>query len=199
MLIHRLALEFARLAADEEASPKLACLHIEPTGHVTVSDGHLYLRANGKVDEPGLFDELLPHEERSARVAVTLPAYAASSFYAALKRKRKKAELPKSFAVSLDNDVIRLATADASVQRRVDVKASTEEYPNVKSILKDHVVVHDVVLNVALLLELLKTLKAVGASSVHLHFAASETAPVKVTANSLELGPIEGAVMAMRE
>lgn len=200
MLIHRQALELHRMCADEDDTKfALASMMIEPTGHVTVCDGTQYLRIAAKVEEPALFDTLVPEDEREQTETILLPAEAAESFNAALKkRKKKKGEVPPSVAISQDNGHIRLASSDGRTMRRFDIEPTTAPYPAVELVLRGHVVTRDVLFGVDLLLDVLKTFKATGCSTIRLGFAEGQDAPVRVSAFSA-IGPIEGAVMPRRE
>jgi hypothetical protein len=201
MLIHRQALELHRMCADEnDGKHALTAIKVEPTGHVTVCDGTQYLRIAAKVEEPGLFDALVPEEERVQTQTILLPAEAAESFNAALKkRKKKKDEVPPSVVISQDEDGhIRLASSDGRTMRRFEIEPPTQPYPEIERVLRGHVVTKEVLFGVDLLLDVLKTFKATGCSTIRFGFAEGQDAPVKVTAFS-EIGPIEGAVMPRRE
>ena len=200
MLINRQALELFRMSADENDSTfALAAMLIESTGHVTVCDGTQYLRIAAKVEEPALFDALVPEEEREQTETILLPADAAESFNAALKkRKKKKGEAPPAVAISSDGDQIRLASSDGRTMRRFDITPPDQEYPPIDRVLRDHVVTREVLLGVDLLLDVLKTFKATGCDTIRFGFAEGQDAPIRVSAFS-EIGPIEGAVMPRRE
>lgn len=198
MLIHQAALELVRLTADEEAAPALTGLNVEPTGHVTASNGYCYLRIAAKVEQPSLFDEQIPVADRNQRETVVIPGEAASQFLAALKKRKHKKDQPlPSVIVSQEGDQIRLASADGKTTRRIDALKQDLAYPDVATILKKHVTTFDVVFGVELLIDYLRVLKACGARSIHLHFPAENVSPVRVTA-STEVGSIEGAVMPQR-
>lgn len=196
MLIHRQALELHRMCAEEsDGKYALTAMRIEPDGHVTVCDGAQYLRIAAKVEEPGLFDVLVPSEEREQEETILLPAEAAESFNAALKkRKGKKGEVPPSVAISIDDGHIRLASSDGRTMRRFEVQPPTSPYPDIDRVLTSHVVTKEVIFGVDLLLDVLKTFKAMGCSSIRMSFAEGKAAPVKVSAFSA-IGPIEGVVM----
>lgn len=201
MLIHREALELARMAPDEDEGGALAlsCLMIEPDGHVVVCDGHQLIRVAGAVDEPSLFDSLIPADEREHADPILLPAEAAQSFAAALKkRKKKKGEPTPHLVVSQTGDAIRLASADGKVTRRFEVKPPELPYPNYATLMRPHTEVKRVTLGVDLMLTVLKALKGCGCTSMTLSLAASDTAPVKIDAFSTPMGPVEGLVMPMR-
>lgn len=200
MLIHRQALELHRMCADEnDGKFALAAMLIEPTGHVTVCDGTQYLRVSAKVEEPALFDALIPDEERRWREPIVLPADAAESFNAALKkRKKKKGDVAPSVSVSQNDEHIRLASSDGQTMRRFEVKPPEQPYPPIENVFKDFVEVKKVVMGVDLLLDVLKTFKACGSDSITLSFGSGDSAPVKVSSFS-GIGPIEGAVMPRRE
>lgn len=202
MLIHREALELAKLAADDNedlGNKSLACLKVEGNGHVTVTDGHVLMRLAAKMEEPGLFDEVLDVDERNSRDVVLLPANAAAAFNAAMKkRKRKKGQASPGVAISQGDALIKLASSDGITTQRFEIKPlDTEQFPDPAKIFKSHVTTLEIVLGIDLLLDVLKTLKAVGASSVRLHLPAEPVSPVKVTAMS-EVGTLEGVLMPMR-
>lgn len=201
MLIHREALELARMAPtdDEGGNYALSCLLIEADGHVVVCDGHQLIRVAGQVDEPSLFDSLIPAEEREHSAPILLPAEAAQSFSAALKkRKKKKGEPTPHIVVSHDGDAVRLASADGKVTRRFDVKPPELPFPNIAAVMKPHVSAKRVTLGVDLMLTILKALKGCGCPSVTLDFAEGEGSPVKMSAFSDPMGPVEGVVMPIR-
>lgn len=200
MLIHRQALELHRMCPEEgDGKYALAAMLIEPTGHVTVCDGHQYLRIAAKVEEPALFDMEIPEDERESIEAIVLPAEAADSFNAALKkRKKKKGEAPPSVSISTDGEHIKLASSDGRTTRRFEITPPEQPYPPIDRVLRDHVVTREVLLGVDLLLDVLKTFKATGCDTIRFGFAEGQDAPIKVSAFS-EIGPIEGAVMPRRE
>jgi hypothetical protein len=200
MLIHREALELAKMAASEDDGKySLSCLLIEADGHVVVCDGKQLIRVAGKVDDPSLFDSLIPEDEREHAEEILLPAEAAQSFNAALKkRKKKKGEATPHVVVSGDGDSIRLASADGQVTRRFDVKPPEHPYPNYKALMKPHTVVKRVTLSIDLMLNVLKALKSAGCPSVTLHLSEGEGAAVKISAFSDPMGPVEGVVAPMR-
>lgn len=201
MLIHREALELARMAPDEDEGGKfaLSCLLIEADGHVVVCDGTQLIRVAGQVDEPSLFDALISPAEREHDTPILLPAEAAQSFSAALKkRKKKKGEPTPHIVVSQDGDAIRLASADGKVTRRFEIKSSELPFPNIAAVMRPHVEVKRVTLGVDLMLTVLKALKGCGCPSITLSFAAGESAPVKIDAFSNPMGPVTALVMPMR-
>jgi hypothetical protein len=199
MLIHREALELAKLANTEDESHALNCLRFEPDGHVCVSDGHQYLRVNGKVDEPSLFDSLIPEDERTCDTEVLLPSEAAQSFNAALKkRKTKKGEPTPHIVLSHDGDVVRVASSDGKVTRRFDVNPIETPYPNIDAIRRQHVSTRTVTLGVDLMIKVLRAMKGAGCTSVTLDLAEGTYAPIRLSSFSGVMGPVEGAVMPMR-
>lgn len=200
MLIHRQALELHRMcAAENDGKFALAAMLIEPDGHVTVCDGTQYMRIAARVEEPALFDALIPEEERDQHQPIVLPAEAAESFNAALKkRKKKKGDVPPSVSISQLDTHINLASSDGKTMRRFEVEPPSQPYPPIENVFRDFVPIKDVVFGVDILLDVLKTLKACGADSVKFVLANGEAAPVKVSA-STAIGPVEGAVMPRRE
>jgi hypothetical protein len=202
MLIHREALELAALAADDTddlGNKALACLKVEGNGHVTVTDGTVMLRLAAKMEQPGLFDEVLDVDERNAREIVLLPANAAAAFNAAMKkRKKKKGQPAPGVAVSQGDALIKLASSDGLTTQRFEIKpTAAEKFPDPSKIFKDHVTTLEVILGVELMIDVLRTLKAIGAASVRLHLPAESVSPIKLTAMS-EVGTIEGVVMPQR-
>jgi hypothetical protein len=162
MVIHREALELARMAPtdDEGGHYALTCLLIEGDGHVVVCDGHQLIRVAGKVDEPSLFDSIIPAEERDHAEPILLPAEAAQSFNAALKkRKKKKGEPTPHIVVSQDGESVRLASADGKVTRRFDVKPPELPFPNIAAVMRPHAEVKRVTLGVDLMLTVLALTK----------------------------------------
>lgn len=157
------------------------------------------IRVAGAVDEPSLFDGLIPEGEREHSEPILLPAEAAQSFNAALKkRKKKKGEPTPHITVSHDGSAVRLASA-GKVIRRFDVTPPDLPFPNIAQVMRPHVEVKRVVLGVDLMLTVLKALKGCGCSSVTLSLSEGETAPVKLSAFSMPMGPVEGVVMPMRD
>lgn len=201
MLIHREALELARMAPTEDEGGRFAltCLLIEADGHVVVCDGHQLIRVAGQVDEPSLFDSLIPEEEREHAEPILLPAEAAQSFNAALKkRKKKKGEPTPHITVSHDGEAVRLASADGKVTRRFSVKPPELPFPDIAPLMRPHATVKRVTLGVDLMLTVLKALKGCGCDSVTLSLAEGESAPVQFSAFSNPMGPVSGVVMPMR-
>lgn len=202
MLIHREALELARMAPDDDEGGNyaLSSLLIEADGHVVVCDGHQLIRVHGRVDEPSLFDSIIPLEEREHAAPIMLPAAAAESFNAALKkRKKKKGEPTPHIVVSHDGESVRLASADGKVTRRFEVKPPELPFPNIAPLMRPHAEVKRVTLDVDLMMTVLKSLKGCGCNTVTLSFSEGATAPVKLTAFSVPMGPVQGLVMPMRE
>lgn len=200
MLIHREALELSRMAPsdDEGGQYALTCLLIEADGHVVVCDGHQLIRVAGQVDEPSLFDSLIPADEREHSEPILLPAEAAQSFNAALKKRRKKKGEPTPhIVVSQDGNAVRLASADGKVTRRFEVKPPELPFPNIATVMRKHVTAKRVTLGVDLMLTILKALKGCGCPSITLDFAEGETSPVHFRAFSDPMGPVEGVVMPM--
>lgn len=202
MLIHREALELARLAPVEDEGGKFAltCLLIEADGHVVVCDGVQLIRVAGKVDEPSLFDAILPADELNHSESILLPADAAQSFNAALKkRKKKKGEPTPHIVVSRDGDAVKLASADGKVTRRFEVAIPDLPFPNIAAVMRPHAEVKRTTLSVDVMLTVLKALKGCGCTSVTLSLAEGAGAPIKLSAFSLPMGPVEGVVMPMRD
>lgn len=202
MLIHRAALELAALAADDSedlTNKALACLKVEGSGHVSVTDGHVILRLAAKLEQPGLFDEVLDVDERNARETILLPANAAAAFNAAMKkRKRKKGQEEPGVAVSQGEALIKLASSDGVTTQRFEIKPlESEQWPDPSSIFQKHVTTFEVVFGIEPLIDVLRVLKTIGASSVRLHFAAEPVSPVRVTAVTL-VGTVDGMVMPQR-
>ena len=200
MLIHREALELANLAADEgDERFALTAIEIRPDGRVSVTDGHMWLRVSGKVEEPSLFDALIPAKEREQETTILLPAEAAQSFNAALKkRKVKKGEAKPNVVISQTDKAIRLASSDGRVTRRFEVEPPTAQYPALDKTLKDHVTTKKVVFSVELLSHLLRTMRALGSEAIHMEFAEGELAPVRISGLSVHVGEISGALMPMK-
>lgn len=184
---------------DEGGKYALTCLMIEESGHVVVCDGFQLMRVAGKVDEPSLFDALIPVDEIHHAEQILLPAEAAISFNAALKkRKKKKGEPTPHIVVSKEGDAIRLASADGKVTRRFDVTPPELPFPNIASLMRPHTTVKSVTLSVDLMLTVLKALKGCGCTSVTMDLAEGDGAPVKIGAFSDPMGPVQGVVMPMR-
>lgn len=204
MLIHREALELAKMAAQDDDGGRfsLSCLMVEADGHVVVCDGVQLIRVAGKVDEPSLFDSLIPAEEREAEEPILLPAEAAMSFNAALKkRKKKKGEIPPHIVLSTEDTAIRLASSDGKVTRRFEVQPPELPYPSYDVILEQsrkRAVAKSSTFDVDVLMQVLRTLKAAGCGALTLDFAHGDGAPVRVHGFSAVMGPVEGVVMPMR-
>jgi hypothetical protein len=200
MLIHREALELAKLAHTEDEGHALNCLRFEEDGHVVVSDGHQFLRVNGKVDEPSLFDALIPEGELQCAAEVLLPSEAAQSFNAALKKRKKKKGEPTPHIVLSQDDggVVRVASSDGKVTRRFDVKPVETPYPNIDAIRRQHISQRSVTLGVDLMIKILRAMKGAGCTSVTLDLAEGKHAPIRLKSFSDVMGPVEGAVMPMR-
>ncbi|MGE0363025.1 MAG: hypothetical protein AB7R67_20090 [Vicinamibacterales bacterium] len=202
MLIHREALELAALAAedtDDLGNKALACPKVEGNGHVTATDGTVILRLAAKMEQPGLFDEVLDVDERNARATILLPANAAAAFNAAMKkRKRKKGQATPGIAVSQGDALVKLASSDGITTQRFEIKPTeSDKFPDPSKMFKAHVTTFEVVFGVEVLIDVLRVLKAIGAASVRLHFAAEPVSPVRVTAMT-EVGTIDGMVMPQR-
>lgn len=201
MLIHREALGLARMTAADDEGGKfaLSCLMIEADGHVVACDGVHLLRVHGHVDEPSLFDAIIPEDERKMAASLLLPREAAESFNAALKkRKRKKGEPAPHIVVSVGDSGIQLASADGKVTRRFDVTPPELPFPDYQHLMRPRTSVKAVTINVDVMLTVLRALKGAGCGSVTMTMAEGEGAPIRLDAFSDPMGPVQGLLMPMR-
>ncbi len=203
MLIHREALELANLAPSEETPGKfaLSCLHVGKSGHVTVCDGHLWLRVSGKVMEPSLLDVMLDEDDREQESVVLLSAEAARSFNAALKkRKVKKGEPKPHVVIAQSGEEIRVSSGDGRVTRKFVVEPPKEPFPDVDKLANQkRVIVKSVTVGIDVLMSICRTVKAVGCSSFTLDLAEGDNAAIMLSAYSLNVGHVEGMFMPRRD
>ncbi len=202
MLIYREALELARNAAvDADGIPfSMTCVYVTEDGALTVTDGHLWLRMKGAVDEPNLFDELADKGAGAKSDGpVLVPADVIQAFNAAMKkRKAKKGQPVPHVVVTKAGTSITLASSDGKTKRTFLLEASDiTTFPDVDRTVLAHAPVRELVLGVDLLYSVLRTLKACGAVSLHLGLPESVEGPVRMSSVSLT-GPIEGAIMPMK-
>lgn len=202
MLIHREALELARnAAANEEGTPfSITCVYVSEDGAATVTDGHLWLRMKAAVDEPSLFDELAqPGAGADSDGPVLVPADVMAAFNAAMKKRKKTKDGPvPHVVVSKVNSHITLSSSDGKTRRTFLIDdVGDVKFPDVDKTVKRQPTRH-VVLGVDLLISMLRTLKACGAPAVKLGLPDEENSPITLSA-TCESGPIDGAVMPMRE
>jgi len=204
MLIHREALELARNAAshDTEGVPiTISCVKIGPDGSVTVTDGHHWLRMKAAADEPNLFDELAERGTDALEHPVLVPADVIAAFNAAMKkRKVKKGQPVPHVVVAQHENRITLKSSDGKTMRTFELDAPDAElkFPDVDKTVQAHLPTHHVVLSVDLLALLVKTLRACKATTLKLGFPIDTDAPVTLSTFTLT-GPIDGAIMPMRE
>lgn len=203
MLIHREALELANLAPDQEAPGRfaLSCIHIGKAGHVTVCDGHFWLRVSGKVMEPSLLDVMLDEDDREQESVVLLSAEAARSFNAALKkRKVKKGEPKPHVVIGQSGEEIRVSSGDGRVTRKFVVEPPKAPFPDVDKLVNEkRVIVKSVTVGIDVLMSIARTIKAVGCSTFTLDLAEGESAPIMISAYSLNVGHVEGMFMPCRD
>lgn len=205
MLIHREALELARNAGKVEDGVvyPVSCLHITPEGHVTVTDGHHFIRIKAAVDEPSLFDEIAAEETEALEEPVLIPAEVALAFGAAMKRRSKKGEDVPHVVVAAQAgaETITLRSSDGKTTRSFLIGGMdpTMQFPKVdRAVRGANAPVRHIVFDVDLVMRLLRVLKAVGATSVRFGLTEREDGPMSFSAFT-EHGPVDGAVMPMKD
>ena len=206
MLIRLEALELAAQAATQDATGQtpLSVIHIAPDGSVTACDGFQLLRLQANVTEPGLFDALLPEEERGYEGDVLVDAGDARDFRAAckkaLKRTGKKAQSvdPIHVVVAKVDESLTLATQDGTVERRFVIRPPDEEikYPNVAKIIPRDAD-RQITVSVDLMLKLMRTLKKLRVQGVTLGLSKDPMRAISIQARCLA-GDLDGALMPMR-
>lgn len=208
MLIRLEALELAANAADDDDVSKFALnsIQVKGDGSVVVTDGTQLLRIKAAVSEPGLFDALLPVEERGYDEDVLIDAADARDFKAACRKALKKAGRkrvedggePVHVVVAKVDDSLTLATQDGIVERRFVIKQSAEaKYPDVSRVIPTDVR-REITVSIDLMLKMLRTLKRLRCGSVKLGLTNDPLKPITVNALSLS-GEIDGALMPMRD
>lgn len=208
MLIRLEALElFANAgSADDSDRYGLHMLQVRPDGSVVVTDGTALLRIHAAVEEPGLFDALLPAEERGYEGEVLIDATDARDFKAACKKALKRAGRksvadggePVHVVVARIDDGLTLGTADGIVERRFVIKQDSDlKYPDVDRVMPTDTTRH-ILVSVDLLLKMLKTLKRLRVPSVRLGLTDRANRPITIEADSLA-GKIDGCLMPMRD
>jgi hypothetical protein len=208
MLIRLEALELAANAGGAEGSDRYAldCIQVQPNGDTIVTDGHHFLRIRAAVDEPSLFDALLPKKERGSTEEVLVNAEDAKAFKAACRRAVKKSKggkkgkpEPIHVAVSKAGEAVTLATADGVTSRRFEMKerAADMKYPDVqRTIPKGRK--REILVSVDLLIRVLRTLKVLRCVGVEFSMTDREMDPIVLKATSI-VGDIDGAIMPMRD
>jgi hypothetical protein len=209
MLIRLEALELAANAASSDANDRyvLDFIQVRANGDVVVTDGHHFLRLKAAVEEPTLFDALLPKAEVGAAEDTLVNAEDAKAFKASCKRAIKKAakgakkgDAPAvHVAIAKGDEAVTLATADGVTSRRFEMKerSTTMEYPNVDRVIPKGAK-HEILLSVELMMRVLRTLKALKCRSVSLALTKDSEAAIVVRATSV-IGDIDGAIMPMRD
>lgn len=209
MLIRLEALELAANAGDSDASDRYALnvIQVRADGSVVVTDGTQLLRIQAAVNEPGLFDALLPALERGYEGDVLIEAGDAKDFKAACRKALKKAGKksvqdggePVHVVVALNDDTMTMATADGIVERRFVIKQPADlKYPNVERVIPSpDREQQEITVAVDLMIKMLKTLKRLGVPSVTLGITSDPTQSISLRAKALA-GDIDGALMPMR-
>lgn len=208
MLIRLEALELAANAASADVADRYAlnCIQVLPDGAVVVTDGTYMLRIQAAVKEPGLFDALLPAEERGYEGEVLINADDARDFKAACRKALKKAGRkpvseggePVHVVVARAEETLTMATADGVVERRFVIKDSADEraYPDVEKVIPQGTK-REITLSVELLTKMLRTLRRLNAKAVTLGLTKDPQAAISLRATTLA-GEIDGALMPMR-
>lgn len=208
MLIRLEALELAANAADDNVGSDFAlnAIQVKGDGSVVVTDGTQMLRIRAAASEPGLFDALLPVEERGYDEDVLVDAADAKDFKAACRKALKKAGKkrvedggePVHVVIAKIDDSLTLATQDGIVERRFVIKQSVDaKYPDVTRVIPTDVS-REIVVSIDLLLKMLRTLKRLRCGSVRLGLTNNPNKPITVSALSLA-GEIDGCLMPMRD
>jgi hypothetical protein len=206
MLIRLEALELAANAGEPDESDRyhLNVVQVRANGSVIVTDGSACLRIQAAVDEPGLFDALMPAQERGFEGEVLIEKGDAIDFKAAcrkaLKRAGKKSSAdggePVHVVIAKDGDTLKMATADGIVERQFLIKQPDGlRFPDVDRVIPagEH---REIILSVELLLKMLRTLKRLRVRAVTLGLSRAPLSPIRITANS-HAGAIDGALMPM--
>lgn len=209
MLIRLEALELAANAGESDDSDRFALnsIQVKADGSVIVTDGWQILRIHAAVEEPGLFDALLPAHERGFEGDVLIHAADAKDFKAACRKALKRAGRksvaeggePVHVVVAKEDDQLTMATADGVVERRFVIKQPTADepkYPNIERVLPTGDK-HEIIISVDLMMKLLRTLKRLNVKGVTLGLTDDPNKAISITAKSL-CGDIDGALMPMR-
>lgn len=208
MLIRLEALELAANAGDADDSRfALSAIQVRADGSVVVTDGWQILRIQAAVEEPGLFDALLPAHERGFEGDVLIESADAKDFKAACRKALKRAGHksvaeggePVHVVVAKDGDQLTMATADGIVERRFVIQqpdTDGPQYPDIEQVLPrgDK---HEIVISVDLMMKMLRTLKRLKVKAVTLGLTSDPNTAISITAKSLA-GDIDGALMPMR-
>lgn len=207
MLIRLEALELAANAGEADASDRfnLNAIQARADGSVVVTDGTQLLRIHAAVEEPSLFDTLLPDVERGYEGDVLIDAEDARDFKAACKKALKRAGAgaseepePVHVVVAHDDEQLTLATTNGIITRRFTIKQAAEgRYPDVDRVIPTGDMRH-ITISVDLLIKMLRTLKRLKCRAVRLGLTARPEAPIHIEAESLA-GHIDGALMPMRD
>lgn len=210
MLIRLEALELCANAGAPTDSDRfnLHLLQVQPDGSVVTTDGFQILRIKAAVEEPGLFDALLPAAERGYEGEVLIDATDARDFKAAcakaLKRAGRKSVAeggePVHVVVAQDDEQLTMATADGVVERRFIIKQPTTEqkFPDIDRVLGAVDTDRKITVSVDLMIRLLRTLKKLKVHAVTLGLPPESNRAIRITAKSLA-GDIKGALMPMRD
>lgn len=208
MLLRLEALELAANAGDADASDRYALnqIQVRSDGSVVATDGTQILRIHAAVEEPGLFDALLPASERGYEGDVLVDSNDAKDFKAACRKALKRAGHksvadggePVHVVVAKTDDCLTLATADGIVERRFVIKQADADprFPDVERVLPKGEM-RQITLSVELLTKILRTLKRLRVKAVTLGLTGDPFAAIAISAESLS-GKIDGALMPMR-
>lgn len=205
MLIRLEALELAANATSEDTRFALDCIQVQANGDVVATDGHHFLRLRARVEEPTLFDVFLPKAEQESTEEVLVNAEDAKAFKSACKRAIKKAAKGKKgkpdpihVAVSRVGEAVTLATADGVTSRRFEMKEREDlKYPDVNRTIPRGKK-REILLGVDLLIQVLRTLKALKCVGVTLALTDQPDQAIVLRSNSI-VGEIDGALMPMRD
>jgi DNA polymerase III sliding clamp (beta) subunit (PCNA family) len=207
MLIRLEALELAANAGSADDSRyALDCIQVHANGDAVVTDGFSFLRIKAAVEEPNLFDVLLPKKEMDSKEEVLVNAEDARAFKAACRRAIKKAGKGKKgkpdpihVAVSKNADAVTMATADGVTSRRFEMKerATDLKYPDVQKTIPAGKK-REILLSVDLLIKICRTLKALRCVGVTLAMTDKALEPIVLKSTSI-IGDIDGAIVPMRD
>lgn len=210
MLIRLEALELCANAGAPADSDRfnLHLLQVQPDGAVVTTDGFQILRIKAAVEEPGLFDSLLPESERGYEGEVLIDATDARDFKAAcakaLKRAGRKSVAeggePVHVVVAKSGEEMTLATADGVVERRFTIKQpnSDQKFPSIERVMEQIDPDRSITVSVDLMIRMLRTLKKLRVKAVKLGMPEQSNRAILITAKSLA-GDIDGALMPMRD
>lgn len=170
MLIKLDALKLVGIASTskpDKLNVPVDCLHVTEDGDIVATNGHILLKMRGNVEEPGLFDAEFDTSDREQKVNMLITGSVVRDFLACCRQSGKEAP---TVVLTQKRKSVNLATTDGVTTKRFDASGDRdiEKFPDASKLLGKRVERVEVTLGVDVLMQMLRTLRAVGCKSVTL-------------------------------